>query len=184
MKADRKAYPEKAQALRCMTAVELLRFFGGLEPPDFSEMDGEYEATLLNQGSDWTGTAHLSFLNGPLHGFWLGKAFTPASRNDGHGYNMFFRSGQVRRHYRMSTTITASRFDGKPAFRLLYSDYNSLCGYVRMIDEVRRVDEGLYLGIGAYGIIRKTPLPFILRGPIGPFLGSDKEEKWPFKRLL
>lgn len=181
MTPPKKSGTDKAQALRRMTAQELLNFFTGLSAPDFAELDGEYEAILLNQGSDILGAAHLSFLNNPLHGFWLGKAFTPVTDNSGHGYNMFFRGGQVRRQYRMNTTITTSRFDAKPAFRLLYSDYNSACGWVRMIDEVRKVDDGLYLGIGAYGIIRKTPLPFILKGPVGPFLCSDKEENWPFQ---
>ncbi len=172
-------YAQNVHELRCMKPEDLLARFGTLEPPPFSELSGEYRATLLDQGGPWFGAFNLSVLNNPLHGFWLGKAFLPAGEREGHGYNMFFRGGKIHRVYRMRTELRPSRYDGKEAVRLTYAVYNSLCGWVRMLDEVRKVDEGLYLGIGAYGLRRKAPLPFLLEGPVGPFVGPDRQERWP-----
>ncbi len=38
-------------------------------------------------------------------------------------------------------------------------------------DEVRRVGDGLYLGLGAFGYTKwmRRPSPFLLEGPIAPF---------------
>ena len=66
-----------------------------------------------------------------------------------------------------------SRFDGQPAYQLVYRHFESLCGDVNMVDEVRRVVPGLYLGIGTWGFSkgqRHIPLPFLLEGPVAPYL--------------
>ena len=166
--------------LQSRTPDELRSFFGTLSAPDFSEMKGEYRATLLDQGCPFFGAFNLAVLNNPGNGFWMGKAFTPLGENSGHGYNMFFRKGKIVRKFCMKTDLAPSRWDGKKSFRLTYVVYNSLCGWVGMEDEVRKVDEGIYLGIGVYGPFRHTPLAFLLEGPTAGFARADKEEKWPF----
>jgi hypothetical protein len=44
-----------------------------------------------------------------------------------------------------------------------------------MVDEIRRVGPGLYLGIGTAGFIRAQrmrPMPFELMGPQSPYAGD------------
>ena len=175
-------YTNPAYELRRMGPARALEFFSTLSAPAFLEMDGEYEATFLDQGGPFINACNIAVLNSPANGLWLGKAFTPSDKDASHGYNMFWRLGRVERKYRMHTRITASRFDSKPVFQLDYAAYNNPCGWIRMLDEVRKVLDGLYLGIGAWGLVRKTPLPFMLQGPIGPFMSADKQERWPFSR--
>ncbi|MFP4476617.1 MAG: hypothetical protein ACLFOY_13755 [Desulfatibacillaceae bacterium] len=151
-----------------------------LDPPNFEEMDGEYAAHLLDQGDRFTNIFSNSMLSLPvLHGLWLGKAFTPADGYPGHGYNMFRSMGNVVRKYRMKTGIVPSRFDSRPCFELHYATYRNLCGFVHMVDEVRKVGNGLYLGIGTWGFTEKQrniPLPFLLTGPMTPFSRADRQE--------
>lgn len=167
--------------LKCLTLKETMALFRTLSPPEFSEMDGEYEAGLLDHGNLLKNHVSLCAMNLPLiHEHWLGKAFTPEGGNRGHGYNGFWVGGRAVRKYRMDTSITASRFDGRPSFQLVYDHYDSLCGRIHMVDEVRKLEEGLYLGVGTWGYIepqRKIPLPFYLSGPVGPFVGADREER-------
>lgn len=75
----------------------------------------------------------------------------------------------------MQTLVAPSRYDGKPAYQLVYRAYHSLCGSMHMVDEVRRVAAGLYLGIGTWGftdVQRQVGLPFMLAGPVAPY-GAD-----------
>lgn len=80
----------------------------------------------------------------------------------------------------MCTLIAPSRFDGRPAYQLVYRSYHSICGFVHMVDEVRRLDKGRYLGIGTIGFTdaqRRVPLPFLLSGPIAAYdrdLGRER----------
>ncbi|MBL4703450.1 MAG: hypothetical protein JKY54_02955, partial [Flavobacteriales bacterium] len=72
--------------------------------------------------------------------------------------------------------MALSRFDSKPIFQLTYSAYPTLLAKINMIDEIRKVEEGIYLGIGTVGFTKKqrmTPLPFCLIGPTSEFSGVD-----------
>lgn len=168
---------EKLKGLSNSQAIEL---FATLLAPPFSEMDGEYEAALLDQGNPIKNASGKLFLNNPLlFGRWLCKAFTPGDGDPGHGYNSFRKFGKVVRKFRMETRIVPSRFDGKDVFRLYYPAYRSFTGNINMVDEVRKVHEGLYLGLGTWGFSEKQRLirlPFYLSGPIHEFVGPDREE--------
>ena len=147
--------------------------FATMDCPGIAEMDGEYAARALPQPNpvfDWFAQRAIS--NPVFPGIWLSKAFTPLSEREGRGYNSFRLRGHVLRRYPMQTVIAPSRFDGKPAYQLIYSAYDSLFGWVNMVDEVRRAAEGHYLGIGTLGFTerqRLIPLPFTLRGPTAAF---------------
>ena len=59
-----------------------------------------------------------------------------------------------------------TRYDGRPAYTLVYRAYHSFCGDINMVDEVRRLGDGLYLGIGTWGFTerqRRVALPFLLQ---------------------
>lgn len=136
--------------LTALSSRELLALFADLETPDLAELDGEYAARLLAQPAPLLKQAYWSVVHNPVVGDWLGKAFdgAPSGGDTGRGYNYFRQRGRVVRRYPMLTCIAPSRFDGKPAFQLVYRAFHSPCATVNMIDEVRRVEPGRYLGIG------------------------------------
>ncbi len=166
--------------LRFMTRDELVALFHRLPAPAFEEMDGEYAATLLEQGS---GSAYITAqiaLN--IKGRWLCKAFEPTGPNDGHGYNSFMTPRGVKRSGRMKTRIGPSKIpgDSKDSFHLEYAPFNDLRrggiggAFVHtMFDELRKAAPGLYLGIGRVGFTKKQLAelhPFILEGPVAEFV--------------
>ncbi|MDP2228774.1 MAG: hypothetical protein Q8J78_14990 [Moraxellaceae bacterium] len=163
-----------AADLRTLSTDELRRLFADLPAPTLAEMDGEYAARLLAQPGWLAGRVGRAVLEGRLH-HWLCKAFRPVDADGGRGYNTFLQGGQIVQRYPMLTLIAPSRFDGRPAYQLVYRGFHSACGSVHMVDEVRRVAPGLYLGMGTYGFsdaMRRTPYPFVLEGPVAPYRGD------------
>ncbi len=158
----------QADDVRKMSHRELTELFETLECPKLEEMNGEYAARLLRQPSRLAAISGNIILNNPvLPGKWLCKAFRPVSAKNGRGYNAFDVLGRKVKRFPMLTLIAPSRFDGKPAFQLVYQAYKSFCGDIHMVDEVRRLGEGAYLGIGTWGFTdaqRMIPLPFLLEG--------------------
>jgi hypothetical protein len=171
-----------AAVLRQYSTAGLLKLFATLEAPAISEMNGEYAAALLAQPS-WIATKLGQVALNNLMGSWLCKAFRPLDANSGRGYNSFLQRGEVVQRYPMQTLIAASRFDGRPAYQLVYRHFHSLCGDINMVDEVRRVAPGLYLGIGTWGFTRaqrQIPYPFLLEGPQAAYRGDIGRARQPF----
>lgn len=159
-----------AAELKAMALGDVLAVFRELEAPSLAEMDGEFVATLLDQGGTAINVVSLLATNVPRR--WLGKAFQPVEGAEhGHGYNWF--QGRIRtvRRYRMKTYVARSAIDDGTSYILEYRPFNG--GLMRsMIDEVRRVAPGLYLGVGRVGVgrwMRTRSYPFLLEGPVGPF---------------
>lgn len=152
---------------------ELVTVFKTLEAPDLAEMNGEYTATLLKQRSLFATVAGLMTVSNPIApGKWLCKAFRPVNDTSGRGYNTFQHFGRVVQRFPMRTLIAPSRYDQRPAYQLVYRAYQSFCGDVHMVDEVRRLVPGSYLGIGTWGFSdaqRRIPFPFLLTGPVAPY---------------
>ena len=167
-----------------------------------TEMQGEYRAALLDPGhvlGRFVAWIYLYF----TWGTWQHKAFEPLDEHSGHGYNTFitmesrlyenvfaasvmrlygilksmFRFNYAQRLARIMlnrTSIVTSVFDGRPSFQLSYRDYNTFYTST-MTDEVRRINETLYLGIGRLSVIagKYNPQPFVLIGPPDPWVGPD-----------
>lgn len=157
--------------IKQLSTTELLALFASLEAPSIAEMNGEYQASLLRQPSTFATLAGKFSVGNPLMP-WLCKAFRPVTSEHGRGYNTFALMGQVIQRFPMQTLIAPSRYDGKPAYQLVYRAYQSLCGDIHMVDEVRMLAPGMYLGIGTWGFTRKQrqiALPFLLEGPIAAY---------------
>lgn len=171
------------EALLGATPEQLQRLFAQLEAPTVDEMSGEYRARLLARGN-WLATAgNRLILRNPFRS-WLCKAFRPVDADTGRGYNTFRQGGRVLQAYPMLTLVAPSRFDGRPAYQLVYRQFHSACAAVHMVDEVRRVAPGLYLGIGTWGFTaaqRRMPWPFLLEGPVGPYRGDIGRERDDFQ---
>jgi hypothetical protein len=72
------------------------------------------------------------------------------------------------------TAIVSSVFDARPSFQLSYRDYNTFYTNT-MTDEVRKINDKLYLGIGRITITmgKFNPMPFVLMGPPDPWVGPE-----------
>ena len=164
-----------------LNAGELFALFGTLEAPALDEMHGEYAARLLTQqNAVFTVAGKASLYNVIYPGHWLSKSFRPVGRERGRGCNGFRHFGRVVTRFPMATLIAPSRFDGRPAFQLVYRAYRSLFGAMHVVDEVRRLEAGQYLGMGTMGFTdaqRRVPLPFLLEGPVGPYPGDLGEPR-------
>ena len=181
---------------------ELMSLFHELDAPDMSEMRGEYRAALLDSGHVFNRFLSWWYLYATW-GTWQHKAFEPLGEKHGHGYNTFIttetalyenyfvasimkavsilkalsRLDYTQRLARVmlnKTSMVSSVFDGRPSFQLSYRKYNTFFTNT-MTDEVRKVNDRLYLGIGRLTVTlgRFNPMPFVLMGPPDPWLGPD-----------
>ncbi|MGF0319615.1 hypothetical protein [Nocardia fluminea] len=160
--------------VRRLSPAQLVARFESLDAPPIEEMNGEYRAELLTQPHLAATLLGYATVSNPLSP-WLSKAFRPLDAETGRGYNTFRRLGSVVQRYPMITRIAPSRYDGKPAYTLIYRAFHSLCGEIHMVDEVRRLSPGVYLGIGTFGITdtqRRLPRPFLLEGPNHDYRGD------------
>lgn len=142
-------------------------------------MDGEYRARLLRQPGRVANLTGYALLSNPLAP-WLCKAFRPVDHDTGRGYNTFRVAGRLVQRFPMQTRLAPSRYDERPAYQLIYGAYRSLCGDIHMVDEVRRLRDGAYLGIGTWGFSdrqRRVALPFLLEGPVAPYRGDIGTER-------
>jgi hypothetical protein len=181
---------------------QLMALFVKLDAPSMSEMKGEYRAALLDSGhilNMFLARMYLHF----TWGDWQHKAFEPLGETHGHGYNTFIttqsklyenfflaflmrvidilvslvRLNNPRRMARImlnKTSLVSSVFDGRPSFQLSYRGFNTFFTNT-MTDEVRKVNDKLYLGIGRLSITfgKFNPMPFVLIGPPDPWVGPD-----------
>lgn len=166
--------------LHMMTRDEVVALYHELEAPPFGEMHGEFAARVLDQG-DARGYLLSAFVLN-VRGRWLCKAFEPIGPTHGHGYNSFMTPKGVKRSARMRTRLGPSKLPGdtNDAFHLEYADFNNFqrggpggALLHTMLDEVRKISDGLYLGIGRTGFTEKTRAelhPFTLEGPVAAFV--------------
>ncbi len=169
--------PEKATIddIRKLSKAEVFQLFYAASVPSFQDFKGEYTATTVDVGILAASAGYYTHhFFGPGH--WEGKAFNPVEKDKGYGYNIFQDAGgKIHRTRKMDTRIGSSDYDGKPAFKLNYGVYNS--GTVgSMRDEVRKINDNLFLGLGymALGGGSINPAPFALMGPAKQWVGVDQ----------
>lgn len=169
--------------LRSASTFELLSIFCGLDAPALDELEGDFDADLLSQ-PNLAAEIGGFFAVGLPFSPWLSKGFRPVNETEGRGYNSFRQRGKVVRRYPMRTLIAPSRYDGRPSYTLIYKAYRSTCGMINMVDEVRRIDDDLFLAIGTWGFTkrqRQIPLPFALRSTDRPYLGDIGTQRPAFE---
>lgn len=151
-----------------MTPEALMDIFKVLPSPTLHEMQGEFNGYYLccrTRLSDWSWRFMAnSYLMG---GRWKGKSFTRLSDNVGRGFNQLDLMGMRVAKYPMRTSISRSRYDGKPIFELRYAHYFSACGLIDVVDEFRKLNETLFLCVAHSRLWE--PMWFVLEGPVGPF---------------
>jgi hypothetical protein len=90
---------------------------------------------------------------------WEGKSFKSQSNEGGEGINRVNLFGK-RRWFSFQTRFEPSFLDGQPAFRLDYSGPANPPFIRSIVDEVREVAPGLYLGPAAL-LVRDKPRPIL-----------------------
>jgi len=166
--------------IRKLSKAEVFQLFYASPAPALADLKGEYKAFTLPVGimaSSADFYTHHFF--GP--GRWEGKAFTTLEKDKAWGYNIFSKKDKdgkvvLSRTRKMNTYIGASTIDDKLSYHLDYSPYNS--GTVHsMHDELRRINDNLYIGMGhmALGGGSINPAPFVVVGPPEKWVGADKE---------
>lgn len=103
-------------------------------------------------------------------GFWVGKAYTKTGENKGEGYNKWrHKDGTFTHGQRFATEVGTSLFDGKPALMMYYEAYNSS---MKLTDEIRKLTDGIYVGIGT------TPQSDGTRRLFGHFVFVGPVHEW------
>ena len=166
-----------------LTRDEVLELWGECPVVEMAELYGEYKGLIPNAGDEEAQKAsanHMYNEDGPL-GYWLGKAYTPLSHSKGDGYNCWRRPGdKVDRYMRFSTEMGTSLIDGKPALMMYYGAYRHQ--FIpegkenKLVDEIRKLADGVYLGVGTSEMpdgTRTPPGHFALIGPTGKYLACD-----------
>jgi hypothetical protein len=166
--------------LRAMHRNELRNLFRSLKPPACSDLVGEYDAELLNQGNSVTSFFTRYAFN--LYGHWIGKAFTPINSTEGIGYNYFRAGPNTVSKLPLRTRLGQSRVDDGESLFIRYNDLNK--GIARwLVGELRQVDDSFILGFGTFGpkigkgkgLCRQ--IPFVMLGP-------RREYRVDFMRVL
>jgi hypothetical protein len=189
--------------LRKLSRQQLIGVFHQLVSPETAEMRGEYRAAMLDTGNAVNRfLSHFSLYR--IWGEWGHKAFEPIGEKHGHGYNTFStclpevhenvhhalldRFSHVLRHFfvgdpcqertvriiRNRTYTGPSMFDNRTSFHLVYHPYNDF-PVSTMHDEVRKVNDTLFLGLGILTVTggKWNIFPFVLTGPPEPWKGPD-----------
>ncbi len=169
-----------------LSRKDKVQLFYAANTPDFKALNGEYEARLLSGGVLGSSSAlftHHVFPTGllTLNTRWVGKAFRGDNKDTGQGYNIFLEnnsdgSTSTLRIRPMKTSMGVSKLgkDGKISFLVDYGADNS--GTIHsMRDEIRQINENLFIGAGYMGLGGGpiNPAPFALIGPPKPWVGPD-----------
>ncbi len=166
------------EKLLALSRDEIVALWKGLDPPEFTELDGHYMGLVPNAGDPVTQKATGSFMynENSLIGYWLGKAYKPTTATEGEGYNRWRKpGGKVVRNMQFSTDMGKSLIDGKPSFMMYYGAYNPAS---TLIDELRKLDDYIYIGMGTTELEdgkRSAPGHFILVGPTDSWVGPDED---------
>lgn len=164
----------KTVVVEDLSPAEAVELYKTLPAPSMQEMNGEFSGEMLSFPTLYTRIFWNVASKNPIYpGIWQGKSFRQTGPNAGRGYNSVWRvfAGKVDM-WPMLTTIGPSYFDGKPSFQLVYRAFDHYAGEIHMLDEVRRLPDGRYLGIGRTGTSteeRRMPMPFLLKAKIGTY---------------
>ncbi len=148
--------------LRSMTFRELDDLYRRTAPPvSISKLDGHARGAMLAWKRPAGGPlARLLRAIGNSSGFpWEGKSFTSVNSAHGSGINRINLLTNMR-WFPFKTRFDASFLDGKPTFVLDYSGDGNPPLIRQIVDEVREVAPGLYMGPAALRF-RGRPRPVL-----------------------
>ena len=137
--------------LRGMSFEELDTLYrNAARPTALSDLDGDGQGAMLAWRSPRSGPlAALLRTLGTSGSFpWKGKSFRATTKDAGEGINRIRLLGH-RQWFPFGTRFDASFLDGKPTFVLDYGSRDNPPLIKQIVDEVREVGPGLYMGPAA-----------------------------------
>jgi len=142
---------------------ELDGMFAAALVPTPDELEGAYDGLLLT-GNLPPAPRHFPIAKVQQPWWpWKGKVFyTSTDSRRGHGANRLVAGPIRRERWRFETAVGPSRFDGRDALLLDYDlPGNPLWLRRGVIDELRKVKDGLYLGKGGIVVLGQTRFVFL-----------------------
>lgn len=129
--------------------------------PDVDFMDGDFEGLLVEGQLPGIGVRiPLSWINRRWLP-WKGKAFRDPSATGGSGYNRFVVGKRPAGTWRFRTRIAPSQFGGNDACLVDYDiDGNAALMRRTIFDEMKQVEDGVYLGKGGIRVAGREPFTF------------------------
>ena len=146
--------PSSLDQLAAMSSGELMQLYVSGSAPSVGDLDGELRGRML--AAPWAGRWVASRLRtfAGWHGFpWRGKTFRSTGADRGEGINRIFSDTKPRRWFRFETYVGPSRAGAFDALQLDYDNPGNPALIRAVKDEVRQVNEGLFLGL-AYLVTR------------------------------
>ncbi len=171
------------EKLLALTRDEVLELWGECPAVEMAELYGEFKGLVPNAGDEKAQKATAEVMyneDGPM-GYWEGKAYTPLSHTKGDGYNRWRPKGkEIQRWMRFATEMGTSLIDGKPALMMYYGAYHHRLipegKENKLVDEIRKLADGVYLGVGTSENkdgTRTAPGHFALIGPVADYQAPD-----------
>lgn len=149
---------QSIDSLNRMSLKAIHRLFTHLDPPEDSSLTGIFRGLFV-------GPAWLRQMWGPLLavtglGGWWGKEFD----SHGNAINLVYHKGRYERRFPMVIVHQASHLDRKSGLALHYRADNPF-PWPLIVDELRRIDSGMVLGmtLADIGPFRHMAFPFILQ---------------------
>jgi len=172
-----------ADDIKGLSKEECLCLFRLLPPATPEQLHGEWQGEILAMGLSYP-LAYLIFNWRLGRGWWLGKGVDMAKKQ---GCNLFYNQGAVTRSRRFDVFTGPSAYMGgenkeeeehKDSLHMIYAAYNDGL-FNRMHEELRCVNDGLFLGLGSLGGLKgRRPInsiPFLLVAPKTPVQPWDRE---------
>ncbi len=161
-KTIQESFSVELSALRRMNFKQLEQLYReGKRPATISDLDGDAVGAMLAWRSPSRGPlAWLLRSFGASSAFpWEGKSFKSRDHEQGAGINRINLLRKMR-WFPFQTRFDASFLDGQPSFILDYSGPGNPPLIRSIVDEVREVGPGLYLGPAAL-LVRGKPRPIL-----------------------
>ncbi|MBC8548669.1 MAG: hypothetical protein H8D23_03365 [Candidatus Brocadiales bacterium] len=150
------------EQLKKFSIDDLDTLFNSAVLPEFKELEGETTGAILALNPEnplWLKCVIKIAFKSPL-GQWTGKKFlTPFNESKkGHGINLF-KSRYFPQLFKFDTYTKNAYVDDKPCLAFDYREYWSLA--FGLVDEVRKLREGLVLGRAYYTFPWKKQMWFV-----------------------
>ena len=178
--------PTDVTELNALPRERLVEAFLALSAPEPAEFVGEFDGFT----PDYLAAEFAKTAVNDGFGVWRGKGFVPESHETwaGHGYNVWVASDSTSRRVRFGWGMSSSILDGRACAVIEYRAFENAYAELDLADEVRKLAEGLYLGIattaGASRVCpwpggpdgRSLPTTFLLRRSSADAAGPDRPD--------
>ena len=170
------------EQLLAMGRQEIIDTWGALPAVSLDELQGHFMGLVPN-GDDpkrQAETASRMYNENSGKGFWLGKAYRKTGDNEGEGYNRRrLPGGRIVLLGRFTTEVGPGLIDGRPSLLMYYGSYHAESP--SFVDEIRKLDDYIYMGVGSSLSADGTRSPghFILQGPTDEWVGGASGELVP-----